>query len=150
MMVLTAKVPFLHAASKAIAKLRGQLPPAIRHELEQIESHVSIKLAASIPPEAAADVYGKVQQALKKKQALFCQYESMGSDKKPSKNGEFLFHPYALFFGQRAWYVIGHHCSHPLQHAIEVRRPQNIHSVSPRFVHIQAGGADACPSRENR
>jgi len=127
------QVPFMNAASKAIAKLRGQLPPAIRQELEQIESHVSIRLAASNPPEAAADVYGKVQQALKKKHALLCQYESMGKDHKPSKNGDFVFHPYALFFGQRAWYVLGHHCVRDEVRCLKLNRFTKIQPVNKPY-----------------
>lgn len=105
------QVPFTRAASKAIAKIRGQLPPGIRRELEQIESRVSIQLAASNPPEGTADVYSKVQAALAKRHALTCEYESVSShaDGNGRKPAPFLFRPYALFFATRAWYVLGYH-----------------------------------------
>jgi predicted DNA-binding transcriptional regulator YafY len=100
------QVPFTQAAAKAISKIRGQLPAALRQELEQIEQHVAIKLAAAQPPEAAKDVYQTVQRALASRRALRCEYESLAKD----QNGqEFVFQPYTLFFSQRAWYVIGHH-----------------------------------------
>lgn len=109
------QVPFTEAAARGIAKVRGQLPTAIRDELERIESTISIHLAAANPPEAAADVYAVVRFALSRRRALRCEYESIAGDGKKNnvqasaKDGIFLFNPYALFFGQRAWYAVGHH-----------------------------------------
>lgn len=100
------QVPFTKAASRAITKIRGQLPPSIRRELEAIESHVAIKLAAANPPEGSADVYETLRQAISRRKALVCEYESLSNEK---SDGEFLFRPYALLFNQRAWYTIGHH-----------------------------------------
>jgi proteasome accessory factor B len=100
------QVPFTKAASRAISKIRGQLPPTIRRELDTIESHVAIKLAAANPPEGSADVYETVRRALSSKRALRCEYESLSNGK---TNGDFLFRPYALLFNQRAWYAIGFH-----------------------------------------
>ena len=103
------QVPFTKAASRAISKIRGQLPSPIRRELEQIEEHVAIRLAASNPPEGSADVYDTMRSALAKKFSLRCEYESLSG----SKNGQtFILKPYTLFFNQRAWYVVGHHSKH--------------------------------------
>jgi predicted DNA-binding transcriptional regulator YafY len=99
------QVPFTKAASRAISKIRGLLPAGVRRELEQIEGSVAIKLAAANPPEGSADVYDTVRDALTRRHALNCEYESL--EKKPGE--PFLFHPYALLFNQRAWYAIGYH-----------------------------------------
>ena len=107
------QVPFMTPARRAIKKIRGQLPASIIQELEEIEGKVEIKLAASSPPEAAADVYETVRQALASRKALRCRYESLNNG--TTKNGSgsksegFIFKPYTLFFNQRSWYVIGHH-----------------------------------------
>ena len=104
------QVPHTQAAARAISKIRGQLPAKVREELEQIEDHVQMKLAAAMPPESSQDVYQTVRQALAAKRALSCEYESASRD---SADGQrFLLHPYTLFFNQRAWYVIGHHSRH--------------------------------------
>ncbi len=58
------QVPFTKAAGRAISKIRGLLPASLRQELEEIEGHVAIKLAAASPPEGAADVYETIQSAL--------------------------------------------------------------------------------------
>lgn len=100
------QVPFTAAAARAIAKVRGLLPQWLRDELEQIERHVHIRLAASIRSDAT-DVYELVRAALSHKRVLRCRYESVthgGDDEE-----EFELRPYALFFSQRAWYVVGHH-----------------------------------------
>lgn len=44
------QVPFTKAAARAITKVRGQLPAALRSELDQIEQHVAVHLAASSAP----------------------------------------------------------------------------------------------------
>jgi len=103
------QVPFTEAAGKAISKVRSVLPQSIRTELEKIEDHVAIKLAAANPPEAARDVYQFVRAALAKKVALRCRYDSLGKDAKKRANDLFLLKPYTLFFSQRAWYVVGYH-----------------------------------------
>jgi predicted DNA-binding transcriptional regulator YafY len=104
------QIPFTQAAAKGIAKIRGQLPVKIRTELEKLEPNVAIHLAATMPPEASADVYELVRAALANRRALQCEYESLGGNSKPAKKqGQFMFNPYALFFGQRAWYVVGYH-----------------------------------------
>jgi predicted DNA-binding transcriptional regulator YafY len=113
------QVPFTKSAARAIEKVRGQLPPKIRAELERIEPHVAIHLAASTPPESSADVYERVRQAIAEKRALRCAYESINHARaadaavsSTNGNGEeevFAFQPYALFFDQRAWYTVGLH-----------------------------------------
>ena len=115
------QVAFTQAAARAISKIRGQLPAPIRRELEQIEDHVAIKLAATHPPEASADVYEKVRSALLRKLALRCEYESLSSGSK--KNGQaFILKPYTLFFNQRAWYVAGHHSRHDDVRCLKLNR----------------------------
>ncbi|MEQ9455601.1 MAG: WYL domain-containing protein [Phycisphaeraceae bacterium] len=96
-------------ASTAIEKLRSQLPPRVRDEIEKLEEHIDIKLAASGPAtESIQDVFGLIQRGMESGKALVCSYESATTD---SGHGgkAFHFHPYALSFDQRAWYAIGHH-----------------------------------------
>ncbi|MCS7034752.1 MAG: WYL domain-containing protein [Phycisphaerae bacterium] len=116
------QIPFLRPAARALAKLRGQLPPVLRRELARQESQISIQLAAANPPEAAADVYTRVSQALARRVALRCRYDSAGArsagaaetsgetrHSSRAADEEFLFRPYCLFFSTRAWYVLGYH-----------------------------------------
>lgn len=113
------QIPYTHAAARAISKIRGQLPVALRRELEKMEQHVSIKLAAAMPPESASDVYQRVRLALAGKRALRCRYESPSNEHGGS---DFIFKPYALFFNQRAWYVVGHHEGHRSVRCLKLNR----------------------------
>ncbi|MGB4259981.1 MAG: WYL domain-containing protein [Phycisphaerae bacterium] len=122
------QIPFMAPALRAAAKLRGRLPGAIRELLETVSPHMEIRLARSMPPDAARDVYQTIRVAIARRRALRCSYEAAhgrrgggqhvgdghaGRDadgKLPAAGEEiFTFKPYCLFFSKRAWYVIGHH-----------------------------------------
>ena len=124
------QVPFTKAASRAISKIRGQLPSPIRRELEQIEDHVAIKLSAASPPESSADVYETMRSALSRKLALRCEYESL-SKKKPQA---FILKPYTLFFNQRAWYVVGDHSKHNDVRCLKLNRFSRIEPTDHSYV----------------
>ena len=114
------QIPFTKPAERAISKIRGILPRSIRAELEKLDAHVAIKLAAANPPEAAADVYEMMRTALLRKVALRCEYESLNPERKATK--PFLFKPYTLLFNQRAWYAIGHHGGHDEVRCLKLNR----------------------------
>jgi proteasome accessory factor B len=104
------QIPFTHAAGRAVAKIRCQMPERIRHELASVDPHLSIKLAAASSPSGTADVYERVLQAIGGRRKLKSRYESANSNSNKSSNQKsFIFAPYSLLFSQRAWYVIGHH-----------------------------------------
>lgn len=113
------QLPFTRPAEKAIVKLRGQLPAALRQELETIVNHVAVRLGPVNPPEGSADVYELVRAALSRKRSLLCEYDSVSAANAARLNGDgfdvaeggepFHFDPYTLFFSHRAWYAVGHH-----------------------------------------
>jgi proteasome accessory factor B len=131
------QVPFTEAAAKAISKVRSALPQSIRSELEQIEDHVAIKLAAASPPESSKDVYRTTRSAIVRKTALRCRYDSLSKDgdaANSKKAGEtFLFQPYTLFFNQRAWYVVGHHEGRREVRCLKLNRFTKLEATSEHF-----------------
>lgn len=100
------QIPMMRAAERAVAKIRSQLPDKLRRELENLDGHLGIRLAAATSPDGITDVYEKMREAIGSRRALRCQYESMA---RSAEGRPFLFKPYALFFSQRAWYAVGHH-----------------------------------------
>lgn len=108
------QIPFTRPAARAISKIRCNLPRKVQEELAKLDQRVAIQLAAANPPEATQDVYETVRAALANRTTLLCRYESAASSnaKSAKGNGQFIFKPYTLFFGQRAWYSIGHHGAH--------------------------------------
>lgn len=105
------QVPFLQVASRAVEKIRGQLPTAIREQLADVQDHIAIQLARRSDEDEAQDVFDKIRSAIANKRALRCVYESVSSrNNGQSRSGRpFLLKPYTLLFKERAWYVIGHH-----------------------------------------
>jgi proteasome accessory factor B len=128
------QVPFTDAAARGISKIRSVLPQAIRSELEKIEDHVAIKLAASSPPESARDVHRLVQAALAHKRVLRCRYDSLSPANAKQGAATFLLHPYTLFFSQRAWYVIGHHAARGEIRCLKLNRFTKIELTDEAFV----------------
>lgn len=120
------QIPFTRSAGRAMSKIRCNLPPAVQSELAKIDRHVAIRLSAVNPPEGAADVYETVRQALSERRALSCEYESVSSSNGRANgdegSGVFEFRPYALFFGQRAWYAVGYHCGRGAIRCLKLNR----------------------------
>ena len=114
----TAQIPYTQAATRAVAKIRGQLPERIRRELKALDHCMVIRLGQSADGQEAIDVYAKMQLALARKYCLRCVYES--SEKKFTK--PFIFKPYTLMFERRAWYVIGLHGGHGEVRCLKLNR----------------------------
>jgi predicted DNA-binding transcriptional regulator YafY len=101
------QIPHAAHAGKAAEKVRAVLPRQINEMINEVMPRVFVSLAQS-SNEPTADVYGSMRDAIIHRRALECKYESSS----PKKSGDaevFRFDPYALYFGQRAWYVVGFH-----------------------------------------
>jgi len=99
-------IPFVRPASMAMNKILAQLPYDAREELTDRLRTMQLRTTATMDEEGYEDVYDKVQTALLKHTILKCKYESTST---PENDESFMFHPYALFFGTRAWYIVGFH-----------------------------------------
>jgi predicted DNA-binding transcriptional regulator YafY len=99
-------IPFIRPASMAMNKILAQLPSDAREELTERLRTMQLRTTATMDEEGYEDVYDKVQNALLNCTMLKCKYESTSSQ---NIDEWFMLHPYALFFGTRAWYVVGFH-----------------------------------------
>src|ERR1035437_3687572 len=70
------QIPFSNPALKALAKIRGQLPLPVRRELDLLEDHIDVKLAASATQEGFRDCYTLIQRAIGTRNCLSCRYQS--------------------------------------------------------------------------
>lgn len=103
-----ANLPFVHTAARAVEKIRSQLPPKIIDELQPLDRRIHIALARGMADDSPHQVYEQMRRAIATKRALRCRYDSnkhIGSNGDPDK--PFVFKPYALWYCQRAWYVVG-------------------------------------------
>ena len=131
------QIPFSHPALKALAKIRGQLPLPIRNELDLTDDHMSVKLAASGIQEGFEAYYEKIRKALATRTCLRCVYESARGDDPRDDSGEpahFQLKPYALFFCQRAWYVVGYHGLHGEIRICKLNRFADMQPTTQKYV----------------
>jgi proteasome accessory factor B len=104
------QIPHVLESGKVAEKLRAILPRPIAEMINEMMPHVAVSLART-SNEPTADVYGSMRDAILRRRALECEYESVGR-KASGEAVAFRFDPYALYFGQRAWYVVGFHHGH--------------------------------------
>ncbi|HVT89156.1 MAG TPA: WYL domain-containing protein [Tepidisphaeraceae bacterium] len=105
------QIPFYGAASRAAEKLRSQLPAVILGAVQPSDGCIHVDLARSQADDSSRDVYDQVRAAIAQRRMLRCKYEPAKTHL-AGKNGDdeaFDLHPYALWYCQRAWYVVGHH-----------------------------------------
>lgn len=119
------QIPFSRAAVKAIAKIRGKLPLSFQRELDLVEDRIAMKLASSATQEGFDGLYELARKAIATGTALRCAYDSVSGGSHSSDSDEpetFLFKPYALFFNQRAWYIVGYHCNRDSIRTLKLNR----------------------------
>ncbi|WP_432796992.1 helix-turn-helix transcriptional regulator [Poriferisphaera sp. WC338] len=115
----TEQIPFLEPAFKAVLKIKSQLSPGLREELDQASEHIEMKLAKRSEGDEVRDVYERMRDAIVQKHALVCVYDSPGGN---GDDESFLFKPYKLYFGKRAWYVYGWHGGHDAVRCLKLQR----------------------------
>ena len=111
------QVPFLEAAWRAVTKIRAQLPAAIREEVADGDGHVRVEGARVSPQTGCEPHFEMIRRAIASRRKVRCRYDGGKSGRSP-----FLFRPYALFFGQRAWYVIGHSEAADAERSLKLNR----------------------------
>jgi predicted DNA-binding transcriptional regulator YafY len=117
------QIPFMHQAARAVEKIWSQLPAKLREEAGELHEHMEIMLAQAMKEDGIGDVYETMRQAILSRRAVRCLYESPLSSEESSRSREpFLFRAYRLFWGQRAWYIIGHHSGHDEVRSLKLSR----------------------------
>lgn len=107
-----SQIPFLDTAQRVVEKIRCQLPSTIREELSPLDGRVHMHLARGMADNSPGDVYEAMRHAIAKRRALSCKYES---NHRNADEPAFIFKPYALWYCQRAWYVVGQRSDRPAE-----------------------------------
>jgi len=77
--------------------------------IEPTDGHVHIDLARSAADDSCRDVYDEMRDAIARRHIVICTYDAASPRAGDDSESEFELRPYALWFCQRAWYVVGHH-----------------------------------------
>jgi hypothetical protein len=92
----------LGSLERAVAKLTDQLSPPVRREVLAQQENLLVSTAPVSDSAVVTDVYGRMRQAIVQKREVRCQY-----DDRAGRTRDLHLQPYALYFGVRAWYVVG-------------------------------------------
>ena len=102
------RLPLTRSAARGLEKLRAGLPDVLRADLAEVLDRVTFHLAAG-EGDGVDKVWSTVSRAIAERRQLRCCYEAVHG-RECSDGGEaFAFDPLHMYFGQRAWYVIGLH-----------------------------------------
>ncbi len=99
-----SSIPFVDQAGRVVEKVRCQLPPAIHEQLVSLDGRLHVDLARGMADDSPGEIYNEVRLAIANRRALKCLYEPNRTKEQPES---FIFKPYALWYCQRAWYVVG-------------------------------------------
>lgn len=116
-------IPFLSEAWRAATKIECALPAEIRSEVGALARHVRIATARTTQPPATA-VYERCRRAVRDAVDLRLVYHSLYEGRVIRTT----LSPYALFFGERAWYLIGRSRAH---RAVRMFKLDRIREVEP-------------------
>jgi len=115
------QIAFLGVAARAAEKIRSQLPPALVDALDPLDGHVHVDLARGMSDGSPRDVYDTVRQAIARRRLLHCTYEAVRAEG-AGLDRPFELRPYALWYCQRAWYVVGHHSDRSATRRLKLNR----------------------------
>jgi predicted DNA-binding transcriptional regulator YafY len=124
------QIDLLAPAASAVEKISAQLPPAITQEVEQLEQHIVIQTARKAQGHAPAGIDEILQSAIASQRAVRVSYRAVN----PVREDQFLLEPYQLYYGQRAWYVIGRSRKHGSVRSYKLVRIRSIEPTDEAYV----------------
>lgn len=121
--------PLMQEAWQAVIKIRSQLPAALREEVGTADGTVRVQAARVSPQENCAAYFETFRKAIAGTRIVRCVYDSEKSGRQT-----FRFHPYSLFFSQRAWYVIGHSELRKSERSLKLNRLREVVATDVPFM----------------
>ena len=105
----TDTIPLTRPAARAIEKLRAGMPRAFRRDLNNTLPRVTLGLARCEAEGSTDDAWSTATCAIAERRCLSCVYESVHRPPPASADGEgvFLLQPLDVWWGKRAWYLLG-------------------------------------------
>lgn len=128
------QIAFMKPLEQVAQKILARLPKRLKDELDVVSPRIEIDLARCGPAQEVSDVYGLVQAAICKQRALECSYDSIRSTTQRDDASVFLFEPYSLLWGQRAWYAVGYHRGHDEVRTLKLNRFTSIKPTGSPYV----------------
>lgn len=117
-----AGIPYLSPAWRAANKIESSLPAGIREEIGSIAQHMRIAGARMTHPDHGEEVFNLCRRAVQERRKVRLVYGSLYE----GRTIRTTLSPYALFFGERAWYLIGRSSMHRAVRMFKLDRVQEV------------------------
>lgn len=105
---LGRRIPFLRPARDAVLKFLASLPGKAKSELKDIGDTLQIHLGPMVKMDHLEPQFEAILKSLQQRTKIRIHYNSLAEQRSFST----LVAPYAVFFGIRAWYLIGRSSVH--------------------------------------
>ena len=105
---LGRRIPFLRPARDAVLKFLANLPTKAKSELKDIGDTIQIHLGPMVKMDHLEPQFEVILKSLQSRTKVRIRYSSLAEQREFST----LVAPYAVFFGIRAWYLIGRSSVH--------------------------------------
>jgi predicted DNA-binding transcriptional regulator YafY len=99
-------------------EIESILPLYIRQQCHDVLKNTSIKMAAQARHDKKEDTFALLQRAIRSKHKIEMTYNSFYEQEIITT----ILSPYHLYFGQRAWYIVGHSSLHLQERTFKVSR----------------------------
>ncbi len=121
--------PCFSAAHRAILKLEGALPLRLVEQVRATGNLLHVSSMKTNPLKHAEPIYEAILQAQLERHVIWMDYRSLFEQTKIQTR----FHPYCLFFGPHAWYVVGWSSFHREVRTFHLGRIENIRLLDETF-----------------
>ena len=111
-------LPLTQPADQAAIKIESILPHYIRQQCQDVLKNTTVKMAAQARHDKKEDTFALLQRAIRSKHKVKITYKSFYEQDIITTT----LSPYHLYFGQRAWYVIGYSSCHQETRTFKISR----------------------------
>lgn len=126
---LGKRIPFLRPARDAVLKCLGHLSADAKSELKDIGDTIQIHLGPMVPMDHLEPIFETILDSLYTRTKVRIHYDSLSEERAFST----LVSPYALFFGVRAWYLVGRSSVHRAVRTFNLARVSRAEKTSDAF-----------------
>lgn len=122
--------PLIGSALSGITKLTATVPEPIRTACHELMSNISVNPGSQSYTPSERENYPILQKCIDESRVCRVQYQSPG----PGEKDGYTFHPYALHYATRSWYVLGWVDVHDDVRVLKLARFKSIEPQTKLFV----------------
>ncbi len=126
---LGRRIPFLRPARDAVLKFLANLPGKAKSELKDVGDTIQIHLGPMVKMDHFEQQFESILASLQQRTKVRIHYHSLSEQRSFST----LVAPYSVFFGIRAWYLIGRSSLHRAVRTFHLGRIERAEPTNDRY-----------------